>query len=455
MAGGITPDKVDASRPGVRSKPRSKRLYATLSIGPGNLGENVNRRRVVAAGSVFVLLALSFSVASVPGGRAAAPPSFSFAIAGDFPAFAGFSAALAQLPNTSAQFALALGDLGYGLTNESNWCTKFHRHIADVEIIAGSRDTGEPPATPLNWNTMTGDCPYTLASPAIGVYGKQYYFDYPNANPLARFILISPDIRYYNDPGQPLYNYSLGTAYYNWTADAIDGARALGIPWVFVGMAKDCVSGGEHPCEITTDLFNLFLEKKVDLILQAHSHNYQRSKGLALGSQCAGIVNGTYNATCVREDGANGTYQQGSGSVVVISGTGGRDIEPFNQSGVYAPYFAAWMGNNSQSPSAASPPTIYAAGFTGFTVSATQVTMRTYFNTSYQDSFTMNGLPRNTTGSGTTAPAGSRITTTLLASLAGAAVLGLGLIAYTAVRSRNPRKESEPAPEDDNDMDNL
>ena len=90
--------------------------------------------------------------------------------------------------------------------------------------------------------------------------------------------MISPGLTFTNGG---LYDYSVGTTHYNWVSNTIDSARATGIKWVIVGMHKNCISMGRMTCQIGPDIFNLLVSKKVDLILQGHDHNYQRSKQLA------------------------------------------------------------------------------------------------------------------------------------------------------------------------------
>jgi len=159
---------------------------------------------------------------------------------------------------------------------------------------------------------------------AVGTYGKEYYFDYPASSPIARFIMISPSLTFTNGG---YYSYAAGTAHYNWVASTIDNARAAGIKWVIVAMHKPCISMGIMPCDIGNDIFNLLVSKKVDLILQAHDHDYQRSKQLALNSTtCTAIQAETYNSNCVVNDGSTGNYTQGLGPVAVIIGTVGEGL---------------------------------------------------------------------------------------------------------------------------------
>jgi hypothetical protein len=395
---------------------------------------------VIAVSLGILLLTLSATGGLTTVGRAAAvPPSFTFSFAAAFTAYTGLSVTLGELATTNSSFALALGDLGYGMVNETEWCSRVHEKYTDLEILAGRSDVGAPPPLPVNINNLINACPFTLGVPAIGTYGKEYYFDYPLDHPLARFIMISPDLRYYVDPGAPLYNYSANTTHYNWTAKAIDDGRALGIPWVIVGTAKDCISAGEHPCEIGTDLFNMLLQKKVDLIIQGSTHNYERSKQLAIGSQaCTGIQLAAYNAACVAADGANGTYKQGDGSVVVISGTGGRDNLPFNVSDPYAGYFARWMGNDSQNPQVGT--NLDGNGVATFNISATHISMQTHFNVSYADAFTINRVP----GSSSESPPPSNLLVYVPLIAVAVVVVAAGILLWR--KGRTKRKPEQPEP---------
>ena len=106
---------------------------------------------------------------------------------------------------------------------------------------------------------------HTGSPPSPVLTAKQYYFDYPAANPRARFINISPDL---NLDGST-WSYSAGSTRYNWTASAIDAARTAGIKWVIVSMHKYCISAitTGAGCDVGSDLMNLLIDKEVDLYL--------------------------------------------------------------------------------------------------------------------------------------------------------------------------------------------
>jgi hypothetical protein len=342
-----------------------------------------NRRLGIVLAAVILAAGAWFAVAPTR----AASNGFQFSAAGDFGSWTGFSTSLDLLNQSGSDFALALGDLSYGgntgyaNTTEEAWCLKFHKFFPDVAIVAGNHDTGAYPPGEGGINNYTKYCPYPFANnPPVGVYGKQYYFDYPRKDPLARFILISPDLVFVVDGGEH-YSYDVGTPRYQWTRDAIESARADGIPWVIVAMHKNCIGAGEHLCETGPDILNLLLSEKVDLILNAHNHNYERSHQLALGTgTCDAIKLHVFNRDCIVHDGTDRRYQRGLGSVLVIAGTGGRALDVFNTEDPYAAYFPAWMGNNTPGNG---------NGIVTVEVTSDHIALRTDFVGGYSDSFTI------------------------------------------------------------------
>ncbi len=287
--------------------------------------------------------------------------SFTFTAAGDFGANKHTDAVLDGISKSGSQFHLAVGDMSYdAIKPEKAWCDYVQTHLGEnfpFEIISGNHE--ENGKNGLIDHFAEG-FPDRLG--AVGNYGKEYYFDYPKKEPLARFILISPDLNFISGK----FTYNKGGEHYAWLSRTIDQARGAGIRWVIVGMHKNCISTGRKPCEIGEDVFNLLLEKKVDLILQGHDHNYQRSKMLALSDACAGIKAGSYNASCVSDVGAGGVYPKGRGSILVVAGTGGESIYPVSSSDPEAPYFAKILGGKYEQ----------AYGFASFTVSSGEMTAK-------------------------------------------------------------------------------
>jgi hypothetical protein len=299
---------------------------------------------------------VTFSVA----GGTDTTTQFSFTAAGDH----GFStAAMDVVKNSGSRFYLALGDLSYTADGERAWCSEFKSRFNDVEVLAGSHDSGESEGGHID--NYVVHCPFTLSG-LNGAYGKQYYFDYPASAPLARFIMIAPGVK-----GSLNIDYSAGGEGYSYTKNAIADARARNIPWIIVGMHKNCVSMGVKTCEVGTDIMNLLIAEKVDLVLQSHDHNFQRTHAL----RCIQV-----NAAperCLADDGSDGTYARGRGSVIVINGEFGVPLYEVDATDPEAAYFAAWDSTSF--------------GVSKYTITETSITSRYLVSNqgSFTDSFTI------------------------------------------------------------------
>ncbi len=292
--------------------------------------------------------------------------TFTFTAAGDYGANSDTTAGLNLIGSSGASFNLALGDFSYSdLTPEAAWCDYVKAEVGSsfpFELISGNHEDNGPDGNIDNFAACLPD----RIGGLTGTYAKEYYFDYLG---LARFIMISPALTIDGES----YTYNAGSARYNWVANAIDGARSLEVPWVVVAMHKNCITMGVKSCEIGADLMDLLISKKVDLILQGHEHNYQRSKQLV----CASV--GSFKSSCVVDDGSDDAYIKGAGSVLVIVGTGGKSIYNVNPSDSEAGYFAKWVGANINPRK----------GFMEFTVSNTKISAQFVGSTSdtSEDSF--------------------------------------------------------------------
>ncbi len=302
--------------------------------------------------------------------------TFTFAAAGDHDATSSTSSSLNTLANSGVSFYLALGDLSYGSMNETSWCNYVKSNVGSTfpfQLISGNHEDGlEETNQGLidNFASCLSD-----RVGGSGTYAKEYYFDYPAVNPTARIILISPTL---NFTIGGYYSYKVGTSHYDWLSNAIDSARASGIPWVIVGMHKPCISEGASSggCPIGSDLMNLLIQKRVDLVLQAHDHTYQRSKQLT----CATV--NSFDSTCVANDGSGGIYQKGAGTELVIAGLFGAGLTKINATQPEAAYFTKGFGLGS--PGAGH-------GFVEYTVSPDRIVAQLVMSTggNFTDSFTI------------------------------------------------------------------
>lgn len=271
----------------------------------------------------------------------AVPGQLHVTSAGDYSSSTAAAGVLARIGDLKPDLHFALGDLSYGTAGaEQGWCdlvTSYTGAGFPFELVSGNHESDGKNG---NINDFATCLPNQLPG-VVGTYGRQYYVDVPQQDPVARFIMISPGIPF----SDGTWDYSAGSTRYNWTAAAIDGARSASIPWVVVGMHVPCLSMGVYGCVAGDDITNLMVGKKVDLVLNGHEHLYQRSKQLATGTGCTEIVPDTFNAACV--SGAGDTLTKGTGTVFTTVGTGGVALRDVNAGDPEAPYFAAYSGLNA------------------------------------------------------------------------------------------------------------
>jgi PKD repeat protein len=274
----------------------------------------------------------------------ATPGQLHVTAAGDYSSSTAAAGVLARIGAIKPDLHLALGDLSYGTTGaEQAWCDLVTSNVGagfPFELVTGNHESN---GLNGNINDFAACLPNQLPG-AVGSYGRQFYVDVPQQNPVARFILVSPGVPF--PEGE--WDYSAGSTRYNWTSAAIDGARSASIPWVVVGMHTPCLTMGQYNCGAGEALTNLLLSKKVDLVMNGHEHIYQRSKQISTGAGCTGIVPGTYDADCVRD--ADNSLTKNAGTVVATIGTGGVNLRDIYPADPEAPYFAAYSGLNA-SPS--------------------------------------------------------------------------------------------------------
>ena len=184
--------------------------------------------------------------------------SFTFAALGDIGARSASTRSLQVIKDKNLNFTLAIGDMSYNdVTPESAWCNYIKNIVGAThpfEIVAGNHeDDGKMNGYIMNFATCLPD---RLSS--VGIYGAEYYFDYPANNPIARFILVSAAMKV----AGVNYSYSKGSGPYTKLSNWIDDARNKNIKWVVVGTHKNCITVGSKPCEIGEDFMNLLTEKK-------------------------------------------------------------------------------------------------------------------------------------------------------------------------------------------------
>lgn len=260
---------------------------------------------------------------------------FVFTATGDYGANSFTAKNLKNISKQMPDLHLILGDLSYNqVVPETKWCKFVKDRLSGIPValIAGNHESDGENGLIENFvsclpNTITG---------VKGEYGKEYYFDYPTEKPLVRFILISPDL-HFSDGRTFLYSGSLD--HLQWLKKAVEEGHNKKIPWTIVGMHKTCITAGAKTCEIGEELINYLLAHNVDLILQGHAHNYERTHQLIC------VKMNIFDPACMGEENTSMEYKQGNGGVISIVGTGGASPQNIDLNDLEVPYFASLQDN--------------------------------------------------------------------------------------------------------------
>lgn len=271
-----------------------------------------------------------------------APPgqAVHFTAQGDVGVSTGAKKVLDVIAGLRPQFNLALGDFAYKAGIEQEFCDMVKGKLGEAfpyQLITGNHESDGSDGDIAKFV----ECLPNRLPGLQGEYGIQWYVDVPQTNPVVRFIMVSPGIDFKN--GRPL-DYSKDSERWRWTADAIEGAASAQIPWTIVGMHTPCLSVGKYDCQAGRDFTNMLMEKKVDLVLAGHDHDYQRTHQLTVGGSCPGLQPESFSPACLRD--TDQTMVKGAGTVFATVGTGGVGLYDVNDNDAEAGYFAAWSGRN-------------------------------------------------------------------------------------------------------------
>src|SRR5256885_2059102 len=429
-------------------------------------------------------------------------------------------------------FFLDLGDISYNGTtngnpptgNEADWCNFIKTNVQDrlgnpnfpYVFVTGNHEDGNPltpfkdgyidafignnclPLSAFNSQSTAGNGYINfigsgLCTESTTCYGKEGYFDYPASNPVARFITITvadtvgnstvptANVNFNYCPLSVCGNQKMDD-HWNWLTGIVFSAKNAGL-WTFVAFHKPCLSpdlatgcegnGNYGPtqdnlhnpnCQLETYL----ISHGVDVLLNAHSHAYARSKQLT----CIGpteppsdsTVGITYSPSCVVNDGSTGVYTRGAGTVEVIQGVFSQRGEELNFSRADMNYFAKAMSArgtiDTSKPGTlndccwvyGSPVNMTSGNGVGMiTVNATQISFTflpsVYSHTvagasKFADSFVIRS-PSNSTNS--TSPPG-RSSLLLLESSIAAAILAVAVVSIFFVRRRKKGHDGQSPP---------
>ena len=259
---------------------------------------------------------------------------------GDYSTTTNTASVLDKIGAIGPDIHVALGDLSYNNDPESDWCAFVHSKVGEgfpFELVAGNHESDGLNGSINNFSA----CLPNQIPGVVGTYGREYYTDYPQGSPTVRVIGASAGL---NFPGDT-WNYTKGDAHYQFVANAIDTARASGIPWVVVATHYPCLTNSVYGCVMPRDFFDLMLDKHVDLVLAGHEHAYMRTHQVAQGvSGCPSIPTASFDSDCVVDSDTD--MRAGQGTVLATVGTGGVPLRAVDPTQPQAGYVAAQSGSN-------------------------------------------------------------------------------------------------------------
>ena len=220
-------------------------------------------------------------------------PDFNFAAAGDWGCNSNTNKTVMNMQGKNPELVLGLGDYSYKNTARC-WLQMIDPIDEKMKIIIGGHDSE----------------PLSLLNQYLSHFNltKQYYsFDYQNVH----FIAMSTELPWTKSSSQ-----------YKFVKD--DLAKAFidpNIDWIVViyhDLAYTSPSVKDAKSSLRETYHPLFDRYNVDLVLQAHQHNYQRTYPLNYNSDSPSNPIETSNNT--------DTYNDPSGQIYATVGTGGVGI---------------------------------------------------------------------------------------------------------------------------------
>ena len=218
-----------------------------------------------------------------------------FVAVGDWSCNSRASETINQIVQKQPELVLALGDFSYTKSPDC-WLDKIQPINDITRITIGNHDSAEEESSALEKEYMKH---FNLAKPF-------YSFDYQNVH----FLMLSTQLK--GVKGDEQYNFA--------ESDLKQAASNPNTDWIIVAFHKPLyTSPSTHPADLDfRDVYHpLFDQYNVDLVLQAHNHNYQRSYPLSYSQ------NGDQPSIT---DVNKSTYNDPKGEIFVIAGTGGKSL---------------------------------------------------------------------------------------------------------------------------------
>jgi calcineurin-like phosphoesterase family protein len=250
----------------------------------------------------------AYPYSSYPLSAAVTLGDFNFAAAGDWGCTSNTKNTVQNIIDLDPEFVLALGDLSYD-SSAKCWLEIVSPIANKTMITIGNHDTDST----IKLKEYTD---------FFGLKGQYYSFNYQNVH----FIVMSTELPY--EDGSEQYNFV--------NNDLSKVSLNPDIDWIVVDYhslaytSPANIGKGNSAEKELRDIYHpLFVKYNVDLVLQAHNHNYQRSYPI--------IYNNTNSENPIITDTKNNNYYDPKGMIFGTVGTGGESLYPLTGQ---APYVA-------------------------------------------------------------------------------------------------------------------
>lgn len=253
-----------------------------------------NYFQVVFAAPVVIILALLFHLMPI-GAEESGEAEFNFVAAGDWSCGHEAIQTFFMMKNMQPELYLGLGDYSYQNSIDC-WLNIVKSAGNDFKISLGNHDT-EGKLLQAYMDEFKLD--------------KQYYsFNYRNTH----FIALSTELNK-DEVKQQL----------RFVRNDLSRTKAnQNIDWIVVFFHRPFYSAGDTDFTNMRRTYHPVFEKfGVDLVIQGHSHNYQRSYPL--------LFNEVRHSEPIVDDKEQFQYHDPKGIIFVIAGTGGESVQPLNK----------------------------------------------------------------------------------------------------------------------------
>jgi len=261
-----------------------------------------NYIQVAFATSVLIFLAFLFHLVPT-GAEETDEAEFNFVAAGDWGCGHEALHTLSIMKRMEPELYLGLGDYSYQLSADC-WLDIVKSVSNSFKIALGNHDT-------LKQKLQAYIDEFKLEN--------QYYsFNYHNVH----FIALSTELNKNQEKEQLKFVKN----------DLLETKANKNTDWIIVFFHKPFYSSNSDITNMRKNYHPLFEDFGVDLVIQGHSHNYQRTYPL--------LYNEARNSQPIIADKEQSQYEDPLGIIFVIAGTGGESLQPLHKE----PFLASSYG---------------------------------------------------------------------------------------------------------------